>query len=274
MFKVFGAIGRFFRAVLYTFAGNVSYWSQIWESNASFIDAEYDDFEKEGKQNINQLTNAVAEILGLVKEKEDRQDIVTDKIADLKEKLTGAKAAGEKRANLLKQQGKTIEEIKLDPEIIRFNGWNHDFTTTLATLQEEEATIKKELETYQTSLSRYKVKLELAHAELKKIKVERIETKADLAAAESARRVNEALLGIGESKSAERRQRIQENRRKTTNRAAVQGELAGIATHNAEDEFLKYARENESSGDFFEAIGLGDTKEEKVTQEPHQIPEA
>jgi phage shock protein A len=98
---------------------------------------------------------------------------------------------------------------------------------------------------------------------LKNIEKERHETIADVEIAKAEQKVNNALTGISERGTDERRQRIQKNRRKQRARADISAEMAGVATEDVEAEFEEFAVSSEAQSEFFGMLGL---EEEKKTE--------
>lgn len=265
MFKLFGAIGRFFRAMLYTFAGDISKWSEVWESSTGYIHAEYDDIEKEQKTDINELTDAVAGLMDIVSQKEHTLENLSEKIADKKKKMTGAKAKADRRKNEMLGEGKSVDQIKNDATIVKCLDFYNTFKAELEAAQAEAERLGAELEKHDRDLGRYKSRLQKAHGELQKIKSERHETVADMKLSQQEQKVNATLLGISESKTGERRARIQELRRKNRAKADIQSEMAGLATEDAEAEFLEFASADEGANEFFDMLGLEDEKKSTVS---------
>lgn len=282
MFKLFGAIGKFFRAMLYTLAGDVSKWSEVWETSPGYVEAEYQDIIKEQKQSIGTTTDAVAGLMEITKGKELRLEQLTEQIEGLKRKRIGAQAKAKKRVQQLQKEGKSMEEIQTDADVLKCSGFYEDFTSSIANKEEEAAGLETEIDKHNADLAKYKTQLSRMHNELKKIKTEKHETKADLEIAKQEEAVNAAILGISESKTQERRQRIQELRRKRRAKADINAEMAGIANEDAEQEFLDFATKSEAQSDFFGKIGIGKigigdvpTPEAESTQQESepQIPE-
>ena len=114
MFKLFGAIGRLFRAMIYTLVGDISKWSEVWETNPGYVEAEYDDIIKDQKRSINTTTDAVAGLMEITRGKEARLEQLTGQIEGLRRKQLGAQAKAKKRVEELQKQGKSMEEIQTD----------------------------------------------------------------------------------------------------------------------------------------------------------------
>ena len=167
-----------------------------------------------------------------------------------------------------------MEEIQNDPTVLKCSGFFEDFSSSVKDKEEEAANLEQEIEKHNNDLARYKNQLSRMHAELKKIKAEKHETIADLEIAKQEEKVNAAILGISDSKTEERRNRIQELRRKRRAKADINAEMAGIANEDAEQEFLDFATKSEAQSDFFDSIGISDTEEtQSETTEKTKIPE-
>lgn len=273
MFKLLGAIGRFFRAMFYTLAGDVSKWSTVWESSTGYINSEYDSMEKEQQTDIEELTEAVAALMDIVRQKETRFEDLNLRIEDKKRKMAGAKAKAERKKNELVEAGKTDIEIKSDPIIQKCLSYYNGFKSELALAEEESSLLDAELVKHDADINKYKTRLQKAHKELEKIRIERHETIADLKLAQQEQKVSATLLGLSESRVADRRNRIQEMRRKNRLKADIQSEMAGVVAEDAEQEFLDFAQENESSTEFFEMIGLDNQKLDVFEEKPKNFEE-
>lgn len=274
MFKVFGAVGRLFRAMLYTLAGDVSKWSEVWETSTGYIHAEYDDIESQQSRDIDETTNAVAALNTLILEKEARAEELSREMEELRRKLEGAKAKAGSRTKELQAQGKTADQIKTDQTILKCLDWYENFKTTLKAKEEEAAGIEKDLERHHAQQGNYERRLQGMVAELKKIKTERHETVADIKLAQQEQKVNEALMGLKQTGTAERRQRIQELRRNQRSKADVQARVSGLVNEDVEAEFLEFATKTESQSEFFDQLGLSDNKETApASSEEVKLPE-
>ena len=277
MFKLFKAFGRFCRAILYSCAGDFSKWSEKFETNTGYVTAEYEDIQDDQVRSIKDTTDAVAGLMEIVGQKEHRLKTLTQQIGDLQKKQVGAKAKAKKTVDALQKAGKSMEEIQNDPTVLKCSGFFEDFSSSITNKEEEATNLEHEIEKHNGDLGRYKNQLSRMHAELKKIKAEKHETIADLEIAKQEEKVNAAILGISDSKTAERRGRIQELRRKRRAKADINAEMAGIANEDAEEEFLDFATKSEAQSDFFDSIGIADETppetESTETESGTRIPE-
>jgi chromosome segregation ATPase len=240
----------------YTLMGDMSKWSEKYETSTGYVTAEYEDIVSDQRRSINDTTDAVAGLMEIVGQKEQRLEVLTKKSEDLKKKSVGAQARAKKTVAELQGQGKTMEQIQNDPTVLKCSGFFEDFQSSLRDAEEEAAILEGEIDKHNNDLARYKSQLQRMHSELKKIKAEKHETIADLEIAKQEEKVNAAILGISESKTQERRGRIQELRRKRRAKADINAEMAGIANEDAEAEFLEFATQSEAQSDFFSSIGI------------------
>lgn len=247
---MFRAIGRFLRAMMYTFVGDINKWSEVWESKPAFIQAEYDNIIRDHKSSISEVENALAGIMALAFEKEERAKKLAADIDKYQKMKRGAAAKAKKVVKQLQDEGKSQEEVKTNLEYVKCSDAHSDFTSTLASKEEEVAEIEKELERYEKQLQKHKASLQRMVRELKNIKSEKHETVADMVIAQQEQRVNKLLAGISDSKTGEARERMQELRRKAKAKAEISSELAGTDAQVEEDEFLEYARTSEASSEF------------------------
>ena len=117
MFKLFKAIGRFFRAFLYSCAGDFSKWSENMETNTGYVTAEYEDIQSDQVRSIKDTTDAVAGLMDIVGQKEHRLKTLTQQIEDLRKKQVPQKETGRSPS-----QGK--EDRSCTSKIWEVNGGN------------------------------------------------------------------------------------------------------------------------------------------------------
>jgi len=273
--KIFSAFGRLIRAMIYTLLGDVSKWSEVWESSSSYIHAEYDDIKKEQIGSIESTTDAVSGLMELTAQKEARLEKLSKDIESYSRKKAGAKAKADKQVQKMKNSGASVESIKNDPTVMKCLEFYDNFRSTLEAKEEEAEIITSEIEKHQASLVKYKLQLQKMHTELKNIDQEKHETIADMEIAKAEQKVSNTLLGLSQSKTDERRQRIQSLRRKNRARADIKAEIAGVATEDVEAEFEEFAASSEAQDEFFDLIGLEEKTPAEATQdeEESRIPE-
>lgn len=270
MFKLFGAIGKFFRAILYTLAGDLSKWTEVWESSTGYIHAEYDDIEKESKKDIKEYEEAIAGIMDLQQTKENKYENLESEIEDLESKLAGAKAKAKSQIQKLQSQGVVDSELlQNDSEVLRCLEWAEKFQNELNEKREDFITLEAELAEYEKQMAHYERKLKEMHSEHKKLREERHETIADMKITKQEQKVSDMLNGISQSKTGERRQRIQELRRKNKNKAKISSKIAGISQSDVENEFADFAVSSKTKDDFFSDLGIGNS--DSIVSEPEPV---
>lgn len=278
MFKLFSSISRFFRAILYTFAGDVSKWSEVREASTGYITAEFEDIEKAIAKDADDAASAYAEMKVIVKEKENRLRTITAEVEDLKKKMMGAQAAAQKRVDTLKTQGLPASDIQKDSEVLRCLEFYERFKQKLEDKQDEGDRLDTDLTNSQSQLDRMYRIVERQAVELKSVKQKKVEIIADHRMADSEERVAAMVTGIGSDRNdvAERLRRQEDLRNKRKAKAEALSELSGARQSDVEEEFLQYAAGEVATSEFFSNIGIADESqnEQRVSSETiPQIPE-
>jgi len=253
---MFKAFGRLIRAILYTLTGNFDYWSQVWESSPTAIRAQFDAVETEHRTRIQEVKRAVAGIMSVQLKKQDRLAELDQDVAKQEKIMAGALAMGQKRAQLLKSQGKSDAEIQVDADYLRCSGGFKDATSTLSSKKTEASRLHDELEESAKQLTGYEVTMQGMIRELGKIKEQKDATVADVEIAKQEKEANDIISGISQSRSGETLQRLQDMRRRITSEAKISQKLAGVEAKQSEDEFLKYALDTNASNEFDRLAGI------------------
>ena len=254
---MFKAIGRLIRAVLYTFAGNFNYWSQVWESSPEAIRAQFDAVESEHKTRIQEVKRAVGGIMAVQLKKQDRLHELDADISKQEKIMAGALAMGQKRAQLLKSQGKSDAEVQLDSDYLRCSGGFKDAASTMEAKKTEAERLHQELSEAEKQLSGYEVTMQTMVRDLGKIREQKDATVADVEIAKQEKEANDIISGISNSRSGETLQRLQDMRRRITSEAKVSQKLAGVEAKQSEDAFLKYALDTQANTEFDRLAGVG-----------------
>ena len=173
--------------------------------------------------------------------------------------MAGALAMGQKRAQLLKSQGKADADIQTDADYLRCSGGFKDAASTMQSKKDEANRLHGELEEHAKQITGYEVTLQGMVRDLGKIKEQKDSTVADVEIAKQERDANDILAGISKSKSGDTLQRLEDMRRRITSEAKISQKLAGIDAKQSEDEFLKYALDTNANSEFDRLAGIAQT---------------
>ncbi|MEM6795075.1 MAG: hypothetical protein AAF725_13945 [Acidobacteriota bacterium] len=255
---MFGAIGRWLKALGYMLTGQIDSARRTLDTNPSVVRAKYDEVIREKTARIHQYKQAVAQIIAQEQKKVAVVRQLGEEIAKLENLKAGALAKAKQVTEKLKASGKGAEEIKADENYKRCLVAFNDFSSTLAEKQQRIIEIESDVADYRRTISDHKVQLESLRRELEKVKTESSEAVADIITAQQEKDIADALTGIAQDGSAEELQNLRDLRTEVKAEAQISRELAGTDTASQEAEFLEYARTTASSSEFDALIGLAD----------------
>jgi len=260
---MFGALGRWIKAISYLLTGQVDSARRVLDQNPHVVRAKYDAIIREKVARIHTYKQAVA---GLIAQQENKMAAVkrmTDEVGNLERLKAGALAKAKQTVDALKAAGKTDEQVKADENYKRCLAAYNDFSTTLAEKQSHIAENERDIEGYGKTITDHKVQLQQLLRDVEKIKEESHGAVADIITAKQEKDIADMLSGIAQDGTAQELQGLRQMRQEVKAEARISKELAGTDTKAQEAEFLAYARQNQSNTEFDSLIGLGAQKEAK-----------
>jgi hypothetical protein len=254
---MFGALGRWFKALSYLLTGQVDSARRVLDQNPHVVRAKYDTIIREKVARIQTYKQAVA---GLIAQQETKMAAVkrlTDEVQNLERLRAGALAKAKQAVEALKARGKTDEEIKADEDYKRCLSAYNDFSTTLAEKQDHIADVERDIEGYRKTIGDHKVQLQQLLRDVEKVKEEAHGAVADIITAKQEKDIADMLAGIAQDGTAQELQNLRQMRQELKAEARISKELAGTDTKAQEAEFLEYARQSQSNTEFDSLVGLG-----------------
>ena len=276
---MFGAIGRFFRAIGYFFTGKVDSATKDISKDPYTVQATFSNIIREKTQRIHQYKEAVAGLIAQQEKKMATLKRLNDDVNRLERLKQGAAAKAKAKVEALQKQGMSIEAIKTDEEYLSCQAAYHDFTSSLAEKTERINELEQDVEGYSDSIKDHKVQLQSLLRELEKAKAEAKETVVDMITSREEREIADMISGISEDGSAKELETMRELRAESKAEARISRELSGTDTARSEAEFLEYARTSSSSDEFDALIGLAEEAdregpgEEKESAGETKLPE-
>ena len=255
---MFGAIGRWLKALGYMLTGQVDAARRTLDTNPHVVRAKYDEIIREKTARIQQYKQAVAQIIAQEQKKVAAVRKLNEEITKLENLKAGALAKAKQVTEKLKAGGATPEQIKADEDYKRCLTAYNDFNSTLAEKQKRVDEIEGDVDTYKKTIADHKIQLESLKRDLEKIKAESSEAVADMITAKQEKDIADALTGIAQDGTADELQKMRDLRQEVKAEAQISRELAGTDTAAQEAEFLEYARTSESADEFDALIGLAD----------------
>ena len=254
---MFGAIGRWFKALSYLLTGQVDSARRTLDQNPHVVRAKYDAIVREKVARIQTYKQAVAGLIAQQETKLATLKRLTDDVQNLERLRAGALAKAKQMVEKLKAAGKTDEQIKADEEYKRCLAAYNDFSTTLAEKQDHIVDNERDVESYRKTIGDHKVQLQQLLRDVEKIKEEAYGAVADIITAKQEKDIADMLAGIAQDGTAQELQNLRQMRQELKAEARISKELAGTDTKAQEAEFLEYARQSQSNTEFDSLVGLG-----------------
>ncbi len=269
---MFGAIGRWFKAVGYLLTGRIDAARRVLDTNPHVMRAQYDEIIKEKTGRIQQYKQAVAGLIAQQEHKLAKMQTLTEEVEKIERLKVGALAKAKQRVTEMGTADKAA--IQADGEYQKCLGAYNDFSSTLSEKQERITELEADIQDYGRRVSEHKVQLQHLARDIDKLKSESHDAVADLIGAKQEKEISDALSGIGEDGSDKELQRLRDMRREIKAEAKISKELAGTDARVQEAEFLEYARTSSSNSEFESLVGLAGSVDAKTDEKPVHSNEA
>lgn len=256
---MFRAFGRWVKALGYLITGQMDAARRTLDSNPHVMGAKYDDIIKDKTDQIHQYKQAVASLIAQQEGKVQKVKDLTEEVSKLERLKSGALAKAKKTLETLKSQGKSTAEIQESEDYKICQNAFQDFSTTLGEKQVRIEELEKDIEDYGKRISDHKVQLTSLLRDIENIRVEKADAVADVITATQEKEIADTLAGIAKDGTAEELQRMRQLRQELKAEAKISQEMAGTDTRAQEAEFMEYARQDQSAGEFEALLGLAES---------------
>ncbi|MFO0914569.1 MAG: hypothetical protein U0795_16545 [Pirellulales bacterium] len=270
---MFGAIGRYFRALGYLMTGRIDKARRSLSSNPAVIEATFDKIIADKITRINQYKDALGGMIAQEEKKKATLKQLTEDIDRLRKLRDGAAAMARK---VVERYGGDADKVRNDPDYIKTQAAFKDFNSTLAEKETRCQELEADIRQLEQSIAGHKVQLTSAMREIDKLKSEKHETIAEMMTAREEKEIADMLSGISQDRTNEELQELREVREQSKATARVSRELAGVNAKRSEEEFLEYATKSASDSEFDALIGLTKKDSEQAQTAPAEksrIPE-
>ena len=259
---MFGAVGRWIKAIGYLLTGRIDSARKILDQNPHVVRAKFDQIIQDKIGQIHIYKQAVAGLIAQQENKMAKVKTLTDETGNLERLKAGALAKAKQTVEKLKAAGKSEEEVKSNEDYKRCLSAYNDFSSTLAEKQSRIAENEADIETYRKNIGDHKVQLQQLLRDVEKIRSESADAVADVITAKQEKDIADMLSGIAQDGTAKELQDLRQMRQELKAEARISKEMAGTDTKAQEAEFLEYARTSASNTEFDSLVGLGGTKTE------------
>lgn len=265
MSRLSRGFGRFFRAIASVVTLGLVKFSEPIERNPEVVGLDYDQVIQEKAKAAQLVKNAVGDLIAQQEMKKQKIEALTKEIVELEQEKAGAQALAKERVDTLRAQGKPDADIMADGEVIQYQA---AFTDASSTLGEKKARIndlESDMETLKGAIDQNIAQAQNLSREVEKLRSEKHEAVASIAAAQQIDKINEALAGISTSGSDETLQRLRRQRSEAEGRAKAATRLAGADMTVQREKLRKAAIRHTQNADFLQGIGLSSTPAQAET---------
>lgn len=271
---MFGAIGRYFRALGYLATGRIDAARRALTTNPYVVQATFDRVIDEKKSRIQQYKDAVARMIAQEEQKLAKVKQLTDDVTHLDQLKQGAAAKARTLVADLKARGFTMEQIKQDPEYLKCMTAFNDFSSTEKEKTDRIAEIEADVKELNTSIANHKIQLQQIMRDIDKLREEAAATVADVITAKEEQEIADMISGISVDRTSKELEDLRDLRQQSKAKARISRELAGTDTKAQEAEFLEYARSTVATTEFDQLIGLAESTDQQTQTTPQRTPEA
>ncbi|MHA2279843.1 MAG: PspA/IM30 family protein [Promethearchaeota archaeon] len=261
---MFRAIGRFFRAIGYLLTGKVDRQTERLQRDPTVIKANFARIVQEKKEQIQEYSGAVAQLLAQEEKKKQSVKRLSDELERLRNLQKGAGGKAKVRAADLKAKGVPLEQIRVDAAILQAKAAFADFGSTIEEKEARITELEGDIDGYEERIKKHKVQLQSLQRAIGKLKDEAADTVADMITATEEKQLNDALAGISADGTGEELERMRDLRNRAKAEATVASELAGTDTKQLEAEYEHFAAATQANDEFDDLLGLDETADQKM----------
>ena len=270
---MFGAIGRWFKAVWYKIPGQIDQARRGLDTDPHVMRAKFDAIIKGKVNQLHTYKQAVATLIAQQEKKMAKVKSLTEEVQKLENLKAGALAMAKQAVAKLQGEGKTKEELHADPDYKKCLTAYNDFAATLTEKQDHIKDLENDIGEYDGSIANHKINLQQLQRDIEKLKSEAADAVADVITSKEETELADMINGISKDGMAKELQNMRDLRHEMRAEARVSREMAGTDSKVQEAEFLEYARSNTATDEFDSLLGMAEGTEgaETVAGEPEEI---
>ena len=270
---MFGAIGRWFKAVWYKITGQIDQARRGLDTDPHVMRAKFDDIIKSKVNQIHTYKQAVATLIAQQEKKMAKVKTLTEEVQKLENLKAGALAMAKQAVAKLQGEGKTKEELHADPDYKKCLTAYNDFAATLTEKQDHIKDLENDIGEYDGSIANHKINLQQLQRDIEKLKSEAADAVADVITSKEETELADMINGISKDGMAKELQNMRDLRHEMRAEARVSREMAGTDSKAQEAQFLEYARSHTATDEFDSLLGVAEGTEgaETAASEPEQL---
>jgi len=270
---MFGAIGRWFKAVWYKLTGAMDQARRGLDTDPHVMRAKFDEIIKGKVNQIHTYKQAVATLIAQQEKKMAKVKSLTNEMQKLENLKAGALAMAKQAVAKLQGEGKTNEVVHADPNYKKCLTAYNDFAATLTEKQDHIKDLEGDIGEYDGSIANHKINLQQLQRDIEKLKSEAADAVADVITSKEETELADMINGISKDGMGKELQNLRDLRHEMRAEARISREMAGTDTKVQEAEFLEYARSNTATDEFDALLGMAEGTEgaETAASEPKQL---
>ena len=270
---MFGAIGRWFKAVWYKLTGAMDQARRGLDTDPHVMRAKFDEIIKGKVNQIHTYKQAVATLIAQQEKKMAKVKSLTNEVQKLENLKAGALAMAKQAVAKLQGEGKTNEVVHADPNYKKCLTAYNDFAATLTEKRDHIKDLEGDIGEYDGSIANHKINLQQLQRDIEKLKSEAADAVADVITSKEETELADMINGISKDGMAKELQNLRDLRHEVRAEARISREMAGTDTKVQEAEFLEYARSNTATDEFDALLGMAEGTEgaETAASEPERL---
>ena len=270
---MFGAIGRWFKAVWYKLTGAMDQARRGLDTDPHVMRAKFDEIIKGKVNQIHTYKQAVATLIAQQEKKMAKVKSLTNEVQKLENLKAGALAMAKQAVAKLQGEGKTNEVVHADPNYKKCLTAYNDFAATLTEKQDHIKDLEGDIGEYDGSIANHKINLQQLQRDIEKLKSEAADAVADVITSKEETELADMINGISKDGMGKELQNLRDLRHEMRAEARISREMAGTDSKVQEAEFLEYARSNTATDEFDALLGMAEGTEgaETAASEPEQL---
>ena len=270
---MFGAIGRWFKAVWYKLTGAMDQARRGLDTDPHVMRAKFDEIIKGKVNQIHTYKQAVATLIAQQEKKMAKVKSLTNEVQKLENLKAGALAMAKQAVAKLQGEGKTNEVVHADPNYKKCLTAYNDFAATLTEKQDHIKDLEGDIGEYDGSIANHKINLQQLQRDIEKLKSEAADAVADVITSKEETELADMINGISKDGMAKELQNLRDLRHEMRAEARISREMAGTDSKVQEAEFLEYARSNTATDEFDALLGMAEGTEgaETAASEPERL---
>lgn len=270
---MFGAIGRWFKAVWYKLTGAMDQARRGLDTDPHVMRAKFDEIIKDKVNQIHTYKQAVATLIAQQEKKMAKVKSLTNEVQKLENLKAGALAMAKQAVAKLQGEGKTNEVVHADPNYKKCLTAYNDFAATLTEKQDHIKDLEGDIGEYDDSIANHKINLQQLQRDIEKLKSEAADAVADVITSKEETELADMINGISKDGMGKELENLRDLRHEMRAEARISREMAGTDTKVQEAEFLEYARSNTATDEFDALLGMAEGTEgaETAASEPERL---